>query len=77
MRCCVVRSSTLGKYNRWDPGFFLGGTKECKEEVRKAQARLEETTRRLRKAEKDLAAEQERMRAMVAKGEIHIIGDPE
>lgn len=72
MKCAVVKISTVRKYRRMDPGFFLGQIDRQKGEVEveTAERQLKAAKTRLRNAKKHRRDTDKRIARMIREGEI-------
>jgi hypothetical protein len=75
MRAAIVKASTIFKYRRMDPSFYLVDL-SLTEAVRKAEAGLKQAQERLREAERAERENREKVAAMEAAGEVvRVAGD--
>jgi hypothetical protein len=69
MRAAIVKASTIFKYKRMDPSFYLVDL-SLTEAVRKATVRMEQAQKRLREAERAERENREKVAAMEAAAEV-------
>jgi len=72
MKCGIVKLSTVAKYGRLDPGFFLGNEEfhEDSEEIERAKKRVKQARRALRLANKKKRENKRRVARMIDDGEV-------
>jgi hypothetical protein len=72
MRACIVSSSTIAKYRRWDAGFYCGMVegKEIDEAIIGAEKRLRSAARSLVNLWQKKKEHEVRIRRMIAAGEV-------
>jgi len=76
VKYCIVKSSLITKHNRLDAGYYLGTDdgKLLDEAVKRDRARFHNAIRRLQQTLRRQRAHEERLRRLVAAGEITPLG---
>jgi hypothetical protein len=70
MKAGIVNFSTLGKYKRWDAGFFLADTTELDPAIERAKKAIEDAQARLKRLEEEKAAGAEFTGGLIKSGEL-------